>query len=156
MADIPRSTIVSLAQYAGDTAISAALNPKALTIKHFQVYLYTLETWLTNRKITINDSKSAAMIISRRRDNIQTCQTLHIFKTAIPWNSRVKYLGIIIDQKLSWMAHIGNVMRKMDAAQYVLHPLICRHRNLHLSNKLLLYKSIIRPYGAFFRLLALL
>ena len=55
----------------------------------------------------------------------------------------IKYLGVVIDEKLKFKTHIDNVIKKF-AKKY---GIMCRLNNdLNTYSKILLYKSIISPH----------
>ena len=55
----------------------------------------------------------------------------------------IKYLGVIIDDKLAFKSHIDNVIKKV-AKKY---GIMCRLKNeLTVTSKILLYKSLISPH----------
>jgi len=58
------SHLVELALYAGDTAIIATSRKSTLLVSHLESYLNDLQRWLSEWRITINVSKSTAIIFA--------------------------------------------------------------------------------------------
>ncbi|XP_063933890.1 uncharacterized protein LOC135145689 [Zophobas morio] len=56
-----------------------------------------------------------------------------------PWCSQAKYLGIIIDNKISWLSHVDYVVAKVKTATKALYSLLCGKSKLSLRNKRQLY-----------------
>mgnify|MGYP003623288889 FL=1 len=72
--------------------------------------LTKIEKWARDNKILFNDSKSKAMLITRKRKPKQINIYLNNRKLAIV--EHIKYLGIHFDHKLSFDNHIDNIARK--------------------------------------------
>lgn len=59
-----------------------------------------------------------------------------------PWSSTVKYLGVVLDQKVIFKDHISHVINKVNVTLKILYPLINRRPNLSIENKILILKLI--------------
>jgi hypothetical protein len=57
----------------------------------------------------------------------------------------VTYLGVTLDDKLLYSAHVDNLKQRCIVLMKSLYPLICRKSRLSQRNKLAVYKSIIEP-----------
>ena len=65
-------------------------------------------------------------------------------QTAIPWNSQVRYLGLLLDPILLFMRHLTSIIHKAAGILYQLFLLLKRDSTLSISNKITLYKLSIR------------
>jgi hypothetical protein len=63
----------------------------------------------------------------------------------IPWSPVVKYLGLHLDSRLTFAAHIDKSVSKAEKAFKILYSFLNRKSKLCRRNKLLLYKTCIRP-----------
>ena len=127
---------MEIAQYA---AIIATSRKPAVLISYLESYLSDLERRLKVWRIAINISKSTAMLFTRRR--IQKPLPVQLFGELILWVDASRYLGAILDTRMTWSSHIDQVRKK--AAQR-LGPLL--HRSgLTTKKGVLLYKQLIRP-----------
>lgn len=100
------------------------------------------DTW----KIKINESKTQAIIFPynkspKRTPTINLCAN----GTIIPFKHEIKYLGLILDKKLTFRQHVQYACEKAIKCGRALYPLLNRRSALNLKNKILLYKMCIRP-----------
>jgi hypothetical protein len=66
----------------------------------------------------------------------------------IPWSPEGKYLGLYLDKRLTFASHTAESIKKTERAFRILYSFLNRKSKLCVQNKLLLYKSCIRPvYG---------
>ena len=67
--------------------------------------------WLASNKLTLNVSKSKFMMISSKKKT----PNLSIFINDKPLEQceSYKYLGVFIDQNLSWKPHISHICKKI-------------------------------------------
>jgi hypothetical protein len=143
---IPEDRRAQIALYADDTAISfTSANPKLITTK-LQQLCDILEKWFGKWRIQINPKKSAAVFFSRRPGKkSKTTGPISMFGETIPWVSETRYLGLVLDDKLTWKPHIEHVRAKAIGGMAALRPITGRRSKLSLKNKVLLYKTMIRP-----------
>ena len=97
---------------------------------------------LCQNKLKLNVSKTKAMIITNGnidKNNID----LNINGEKIEIEHKIKYLGVIIDDKLSFDQNVNHVCRKVGLKVNVLNRL---RNELNPNQKLTLYKAIIEPH----------
>jgi hypothetical protein len=63
----------------------------------------------------------------------------------LPSADHVKYLGLHLNSKLTWRQHIFTKRKQLGLVLTKMYWLLGRRSRLSLSNKLLLYKSILKP-----------
>ena len=143
VSDLPTSPRTELALYADDTAILASSRNAGIISNRLQTAADSLEDWYTDWRISVNPEKSAAVLFQKRR--LQPGPNITMFGRPIPWTNQVSYLGLLLDSKLTWRQHISSVVGKTSGAITALYPMLCRNSKLSLDNKLLLYKTVIRP-----------
>lgn len=66
-------------------------------------------------------------------------------QTIIAQTSETKYLGIVLDKKLTLEPHIKHTNKKIAAVTKQLHWLIKGNLGLKLKNKTALYTTMIKP-----------
>lgn len=143
--DMPRNipgTIV--AQYADDTAILASSLRPELATRRLQAAADRLELWTRRWRIEVNADKSTAVLFHRL---IKPKPFGHVIigGSRVWWCKEATYLGVVLDQRLTFASHIQMTRRKAYAAVQMLFPLLSRQSSLSIGNKVLLYKTCIRP-----------
>ena len=72
-------------------------------------------------------------------------RNLKISDWDIPWKDNVKYLGLFLDKRLTFRKHIEEKVISGSKLIKILYSFINKNSKLNLKNKLLLYKTVIRP-----------
>jgi hypothetical protein len=114
-------------------------NP-ATASKMIQRHLNMIHQWTKRWKIKINESKSSFITFTLKRE---TCPQVTMNNISIPVCSEVKYLGLILDSKLTWNSHIKNKRKALNARLHLLRSLL--RSKMNINNKLLIYKSLLKP-----------
>ncbi|CAL1267288.1 unnamed protein product [Larinioides sclopetarius] len=148
--DIPKNPNCHLAIFADDTAVLTKHKHPDIALKCLQLYTHQLQSWLQDWKIKVNPEKCACLLFTKKR-NMPILNPIQIFDQPVPFVSEYKYLGLILDAKLSFDTHIQTALNKAHKASCAIHNLIARKSKLPIKHKLLLYKAILRPiflYGS--------
>ena len=127
--------------FADDTVLFIAAKNLDEAVAHLNEDLHYLAKWLKFKQLKLNIGKTKYLIISsaNSRPNVN----IVIDGETIERVNELKYLGVIIDDKLTFKSHIDNVIKKM-AKKY---GILCRLKNeLTVGSKIQLYKSIISPH----------
>jgi len=109
-----------------------------------QLILRGVEKWCTGRELSVNPSKSE-MVLFTRKYKIEALCPIWFSGKELELSAQVKYLGVILDRKLSWKLHID---AKCDEALICLHQLRCSvGKTWSISPKIAqwMYTAIIRP-----------
>jgi hypothetical protein len=141
-ADIPTTDNTVIATYADDTALLAVADDPHVASARLQSHLHLLQEWTAKWRIQINDRKSAHITFTNRQCN---CPAVTFNNTPLPTVTEVKYLGLTLDRKLTWRAHIAAKKKQINLKLHQTYWLLGRTSQLSLQNKCLLYKCIIKP-----------
>lgn len=104
--------------------------------------LHTLSLWLAHNKLKLNTSKTKYMTIGKKTTS-NTEHIIHINNEGIERVHSFKYLGIIIDTKLTFHEHVQHIVKQTAKKIGVLYR---ASKNLTTSAKITIYNTIIRPH----------
>ncbi|GBO27381.1 RNA-directed DNA polymerase from mobile element jockey [Araneus ventricosus] len=139
--DIPKQFNTILSIFADDTAILARNKNHNYVQIALNRHLKTLEDWFTKWKIQINADKTEAVMFS----NAIIPPPIKIYNQNIPWSQQCKYLGVILDKRLTWKPHCLHIKKKFRDISKKFYPLIARNSKMNRNNKLLIYTAYLRP-----------
>ena len=137
--DITESITSTIRLYADDVLLYRVISNEADTIC-LQNDLFTLENWANTWQMKFNPPKCIHLAITRKKTSIKHCYQIH--GQQIQQSNSAKYLGVVIDQHLTWKEHVNNICSKAIKAKAFLQ------RNLHqcpASVKSNCYTSLVRP-----------
>jgi hypothetical protein len=90
----------------------------------------------------VNNKESVQITFTTKRS---ACSQITINNAPILVQSEVIYLGLHFDQKLTWKAHIQTKRTQLTANIRNINWLICKKYQLSMENKLLIYKTVLKP-----------
>ena len=129
----PTSHHVELAHYADDTAIIATSRKPTLLISYLESYLNDLQRWLSEWRIAINVSKSAAIIFARAGRSFIEPRPIPLFRGTNRMgrnNSLSGGVGVTLDTRLIWSSHIDKLRMRTAQRMGMLGPLLNMKRDL--------------------------
>ena len=118
-------------------------NPKLLR-KHMNADLRNLYSWLCANRLSLNVSKTEFIIFRPPKAKLLNRITLSLNGTKIFESTKIRYLGVILDNKLAWNHHIIELRKKLNRGigiLYKLNRIKCNKRIL-----LSLYFSIFQSH----------
>ena len=110
--DLPYASNFKTTLFADDTNLHLChRNLKILQSQTVQE-INKINNWMNTNKLTINYSKSCYMIVCKK-SVASTNFKLSINHNLIENTESVKYLGVYLDDKLTWNIHIDNLSKKL-------------------------------------------
>ena len=113
VSDMPvPSRHVELALYGDDTAIIATSRSLALLVSYLEAYLIELDRWLRVWRIAITVSKSNSMLFAKTGWWFSKPRPVQLLGEPIQLVDTARYLGVILDTRITWSPHIVQVKKK--------------------------------------------
>jgi len=104
--------------------------------------LAKLKEWLAANKLSLNISKTSYILFSLKKVTNSSI-VLKIDSFEIAQVNLVKFLGVIIDSKLTWKSHIDYICTKIAKAIAILNKV---KKIFHLPTLISLYYTFVYPY----------
>ena len=129
--------------YADDLNVIATGIDETVIAGNIQRSLNQLERWATMNSLAFNPSKTKAMIVTRKK-NIKYPK-IYVQGKEIEYVKEFKYLGVTIDENLTWKTHVENQTKKAQMALITGRRMIGQKWGLNPTQTMWLYKTIVRP-----------
>ena len=126
--------------FADDAVFYVTERSLEMCIVKIKQLIKELTEWLKNNKLVANVKKTKLMMITPR-----PCNDLpHIYfnGTKLEWVSSIKYLGVVIDNKLSFVPHATEVFTKISKMQGIFYSLSSL---VPKSTLVTIYHSLVYP-----------
>lgn len=129
--------------FADDTLIHIAVTNLEEGVRNLNCDLNSVSKWLKTNKLKLNVNKTKSMVITHKK-NIDTInQQITIDNETVESVCEIKYLGVLIDNKLNFNNNVNYICKKMSKK----YGLLCRiSKYLNINSKITIYKSIISPH----------
>lgn len=141
-ADLPTHPNTITFTFADDTAILSPNKDPVKATRDLQSHLHTLELWLRQWRIKVNESKSKYIVFTLNR---KTLPPLYLNNTPINSANQVRYLGLYLDKRLTWNPHTRLKRTDCNYRYKLLKRLLDKRSKLTLLNKKRLYITILAP-----------
>lgn len=139
---LPEGIVSTL--YVDDLSISFAASRMSVAERRLQLAIDKVCEWTTNRGFRFSPTKTVAVHFCRTR-GIHPDPDLHLYGKRIPCREETRFLGLIFDNRLTWVPHLRalktDCLRTMDLLKVLSHTswgadratLLYLHRSLILS-----------------------
>ena len=136
--EVPKNT--TLSTYADDTQIFYAGNKEVELEQAISTDLKRVDEWFDKNKMQRNPSKYTAIVFG----NLRTGPPRFVCEnTIIPLNGKVELLGVMIDKKLKFDAHVVKSCRQISQQVALLRRM---KEMLPFETRMKLYQSFIVPH----------
>jgi len=139
--DQPTLPTSLIADFADNKAIITNSHDPTIASSLIQEHLSLLEKWYKDWGVKINESKSIQCTFTLRKG---ICTPITLNEQILPTTQSTRYLGIIIDQRLTWNPHLRNKLLSLNNRFRLLRSLLTSNY-IKLPIKLLIYKLYLKP-----------
>ena len=137
------SNLVDFILFADDTNIFFSHKDFNLLSETLNSELIKLTQWFQANKLSINFKKSSFMVFRPRQRRQTLDLSIKIGKNNIECVKETVFLGVILDERLSWKPHILNASRKISKSIGIIYKSsFCLPKTSLRS----LYYSLVYPY----------
>ena len=129
--------------FADDTNLLCSDKDPAIIRLKLNEDLKLIFEWLCSNRLSLNVSKTEFIIFKPPRKNLKERITLKLNGVTLYESNTIKYLGIIMDDRLTWKHHISELSKKLSKSIGVIYKMrkLC-HQRVQLS----LYFSLVHSY----------
>lgn len=140
--DIPELENNTIATFADDTAIMATGDSHEEAVEKIQSAVNKICEWTKKWRVKLNECKSVHINFTNKKPQYHP---VFINNKVIPYENTAKYLGMTLDAKLRWKAHVKKKRDELELRYRKMHWLLGRYSSLSVHNKVLLYKQVLKP-----------
>ena len=115
--------------------------------KNIQRDVKVMERWASDHGLRFNVSKTKLMFFTNRR--IYTKPDIFLYGEKIEYVSEMRYLGVLIDDKLSWLPHIKKTAQKATFTMMQCRKMVGKSWGLKPKINRWLYATLVRPVLAY-------
>jgi hypothetical protein len=142
--DLPNiSKTLSTINFADDTNLFAQGSDLTALQNQVNQEMPKLQEWLRSNRLSLNIGKTHIMIFNPKKQKQPNQITIKIDNQTLETVSKTKFLGVIIDNSLSWKPHTLYIAQKMAKSIGILSM---SRKVLSPPTLLQLYHSFIGPY----------
>ena len=135
------SNVLKCILFADDTSKNISHNDVNSLQEIYNDELQLITKWLNMNKLFINVRKTNFMVFTKKKCNIDAI-SINMCNSEIKLVSSLKFLGVIVDNKLNWSNHINFICNKLSKNIGILYRL----KSLPKSVLKLIYNTIIIPH----------
>ena len=129
--------------FADDTALFCAYKNINQLKNNIKTSLDNIANWLKANKLTLNMDKSKLLYFDLSPACKRDIFDVYINGEPLEFNSKAKYLGVTIDNKLTWHQHIENIKNKINKGIGILKQM---HHLLQEDTLVSLFNAFVKLY----------
>jgi len=140
--DLPLIPFTDVFTFADDTAVISQHSNPIVAVDNLQNHITLIEKWHKQWKLKTNITKSTNSTFTL---NKRLPPPVFLNGSPLPTADVVRYLGLYMDKRLTWEQRTRLKRTELKRGFLKLYSLFGRNSKLSLDNKLLLYKTVLRP-----------
>ncbi|CAA9998748.1 unnamed protein product [Nesidiocoris tenuis] len=129
--------------YADDLAVIIRGRFDSTLSERVQVGLDLIQRWCDGEGLTLNPRKTTVVSFTRKRRSNVVAPTIQ--GTTLVLSEQVKYLGVILDRKLTWKPQTRHAVQKATKAMWACRRLMGKTWGISPRMAHWLYTAVVRP-----------
>lgn len=138
---LPENAIIQA--YADDIIVLISAHTRKDLVNTGREVLSILEKWSSYNKLSFDHTKTQGLLLGGIKKKLITRPTIRFNQFSVKFNHSLKYLGIVIDDKLQWIPHIDYISNKAKNQIMCLRRLCARNGGLNSFHIKRLYLTCI-------------
>ncbi len=139
--DLPVATQMQTTLFADDACFSYG-HTHINTLEHkINSELIKIGNWFQENKLALNIDKTSFILIHRKKKELDINLTLN--GSTLLRKSQIKYLGVLVDEKLTWKPHVNSCVSKLNKCLWAIFKL---RFYVNISTLCSVYYSFAYPY----------
>ena len=135
------SEILSFVLFADDTNLFFSHNDSYRLVEIINIEMSHILSWIRANKLSLNLQKTKYMLFSKSIDSLPA--NIVFENTPLECVSFIKFLGVTVDNNLTWKFHIDNICKTISRNIGIINKVkTC----LPFNSLIMLYSSLILPY----------
>lgn len=126
--------------YADDTSIIVHENSEKELRAKVKTAIDLVTGWANGAEIQLNSKKTEILSIGKK-----TIEAVEINNEMIKTTRHLRYLGLMLDDKLLWNKHIEYISNKVNQLTLRIRSMCWMNRSIELKQKLKIYYSVMLP-----------
>lgn len=114
-----------VADYADDKVILSINEDSVIASSNLQMHLNHLSEWYEKWRVQINQNKSVHTTFTLKQG---ICPNITLNNIPIPTSDTVRYLGLILDKRLTWKNYLQSKRLSLNNRMRILRPLLIRNK----------------------------
>ncbi|GFY50415.1 RNA-directed DNA polymerase from mobile element jockey [Trichonephila inaurata madagascariensis] len=111
--DFPTDDNLTVCLFAAADAIICNSSTVNEAVNLTQTYILKLQVWLTKWRVAINTEKTNAIVFRKNR-SLNSPPPLQIFNQTIAWTFEINYLGLLLNDNLTYRPHFEAVTKNTE------------------------------------------
>ena len=129
--------------YADDTNFSYVDSNHSSMVSTINTELVKILNWTISNRLTINNSKTELLYFTNRPNDINDGDRIVLNGNILTPVENVRFLGVIIDNKMNFKLHIIDILNKISKHAGILYKI---KNELPISARIMYYNSFVLPY----------
>lgn len=130
--------------YADDIVILIIGKFAEAILDRMQQILKLVEAWCRQENLKVNPGKTTLLPFTRRR-GVEGWRELQLFGEHIKMANEVKYLGVTLDRRLTWNAHMEKTIIRAKNCMHACRRVVGKNWGITPKTTHWIYTGIVRP-----------